>query len=289
MICDTESGLLYYEVIDLAPPWRSPAEALVFCHGVATDAHVWSDWLPVLAPHFRVVRFDTRGFGRSPAGSAPGQWTIDRFADDIVAVAHAAGAERFHLVGESFGGTASLHLAARTDSPVLTLACVSTAHRGASIQLVRQWREDLRTRGMQAWSDDMMDRRFPPGVLSRTQWDWFSRTQAACDAEALVAVGEMLIHTDLSEELQRIETPTLLLTPDASPFVTLEISNQIRQHLPRCELAVFPNARHGLPFSHARECAQAVLDFVRRQGHLPADSGSGRTPHRELSAPIKHS
>jgi pimeloyl-ACP methyl ester carboxylesterase len=140
-----------------------------------------------------------RGSGRS------------RFVDDdIVAVAHAAGAERFHLVGESFGGTASLHLAAPTGSPVLASACVSTAHCGASIQLVRQWREDLRTRGMKAWSDEMMDRRFPP---------------------------------------------------DASPFVTLEISNQIRQHLPRCEFAVFPNARHGLPFSHARECAQGGPGF----------------------------
>ena len=265
MICDTGSGLLHYEVTDIAPPWRRPLETLVFCHGVATDADVWSDWLPVLAPHMRVVRFDTRGFGRSTAAGGPGQWTIDRFADDIVAVAQAAGADRFHLVGESFGGTASLHLAARAASPVITLSCVSTAHRGATIELVRRWREDLRLHGIQPWSDQMMGRRFPPGVLSPAQWEWFSRTQASCDPQALLAVGELLVDTDLTDELSRIAAPTLLLTPDASPFVTVELSSQIRQRLPNCELAVFPNSRHGLPFSHARECAHAVLDFLGRQ------------------------
>ena len=265
MICDTGCGLLHYEVTELAPPWLGEVPTLVLCHGVATDAHMWSDWLPVLAPHYRVVRFDTRGFGRSqPAGGA-GSWTIDRFADDIVAVARAAGAERFHLVGESFGGTASLHLAARPGSPVITLSCVCTAHRGATIDLVRRWREDLRVGGIQAWSDEMMGRRFPAGVLKREQHDWYSRTQAACDPEALLAVGELLVVTDLTHELDRIAVPTFLLTPDASPFVTVDLSSQIRQRVPDCELAVFPNSRHGLPFSHASQCAQAVLEFLRRR------------------------
>lgn len=265
MICDTGCGLLHYEVTVLAPPWRSDVPTLVFCHGVATDAHVWSDWLPVLAPHYRVVRFDTRGFGRSQAAGGVGPWTIDRFADDIVAVARAAGAERFHLVGESFGGTASLHLAARGASPVITLSCLCTAHRGATIDLVRGWREDLRLRGIQAWSDEMMGHRFPAGVLTHEQRDWYSRTQASCDPVALLAVGELLVDTDLTDELARISAPTLLLTPDASPFVTVDLSSQIRRQVPNCELAVFPNSGHGLPFSHARQCAHTVLEFLQRR------------------------
>lgn len=273
MICDTGSGLLHYEVIDLTPPWRRPAATLVFCHGVATDSQVWSDWLPVLAPEFRLVRFDTRGFGQSASCGSPAAWTIDDFGDDIVAVAAAAGAQRFHLVGESFGGTASLRLAARPDSPVLTLACVSTAHRGSGIELVRRWREELRAHGMQAWSAKMMDRRFHAAALTAGQRDWFACTQAACDPQALLAVGELLVKTDLTAELGSIAAPTLLLTPDASPFVTVELSNQIRQRVPSCELAVFPHARHGLVFSHAGECAAAVRDFIRRHAGASATTG----------------
>lgn len=122
---------------------------------------------------------------------------------------------------------------------------------------------------MQAWSDAMMERRFPPGTLGRDQRDWFARTQAAADPEALIAVGELLMRTDLSDDLPRIAAPTLLLVPDGSPFVTVGLSEQIRQRLPDCELAVFPNSRHGLPFSHASACARAVLDFIGRRHDRP--------------------
>ena len=269
MQCDTGHGSLYYEVIELASPWVEEPPTVVFCHGVATNAHIWDDWLPLFTPHMRVVRFDTRGFGRSPLGMPPAQWTVERFADDIEQVARAAGAQRFHLIGESFGGTAALQLATRPSSPVLSLACVSTAHRGASMELVRQWREAVRRDGIQAWSEQMMDRRFVPGTLDAARRDWFARTQAATDPEALAAVGELLVGTDLTSDLPRIQAPTLLLTPDGSPFVTVEISNQIRQAIPGCELAVFPNARHGLPFSHAAACARQVRDFMLRRAAGP--------------------
>lgn len=262
MIHETADGPLYYEVTDLMPPWQRPADTLVFCHGVATDSNIWSQWLPVLAPHFRIVRLDTRGFGRSSPVRAGFTYSLERLADDIVAV---AGAQRFHLVGESFGGTVGLHLAGRPDTPVLTLACVSTAHRGATIQAIREWRAFIEREGMQAWSLQMMERRFHPDALERAQWDWFHGVQGRSDAGALLEIGDLLVHTDLTPVLGDIRVPTLLLTPDGSPFVTVDISSAMHKLLPHAELAVIPHSRHGLPFSHARECAEAVLSFLLRR------------------------
>lgn len=264
MIHDTADGPLYCEVTDLVPPWGQPADTLVFCHGVATNADIWSQWLPVLAPHFRIVRLDTRGFGRSRPVRAGFAYSLERLADDIVSVAAAAGARRFHLVGESFGGTVGLQLAARPDTPVLTLACVSSAHRGATIHAIREWRAFVEREGMEAWSLQMMDRRFHPGALERPQWDWFHAVQGGSDPGALLEIGDLLVHTDLTPLLPAIRIPTLLLTPDGSPFVTVDISSAMHKLLPRGELAVIPHSRHGLPFSHARECAEAVLAFLRR-------------------------
>ena len=117
---------------------------------------------------------------------------------------------------------------------------------------------------MQARSDETMDRRFRAGALTAAQREWFATTQAACEPQALLAVGELLVDTDLTAELSDIAAPTLLLTPDSSPFVTVDLSNQIKQQVPFCELAVFPRARHGLVFSHATECAAAVRAFTRQ-------------------------
>ena len=275
MILNTPNGPLHYEITDLTAPWCAPAPTIVFCHGVAANAQIWTQWLPVLAPHFRLVRFDTRGFGRSLSAPGAPASTMDAFADDIVAVAAAAGVERFHLIGESIGGTISLHLAARAGSPVLTLSCVSTAHRGARIARVRDWRTFVGTQGMGAWSKQMMTHRFHEGALSQAQWDWFDAVQSQTGADPTLDAGDLLVNTDLSDEIASIRIPTLLLTPDASPFVTVEISTEVLRLIPNAEMAVIPNSRHGLPFSHARECAGTVLSFLRRHGHAPAAQADG--------------
>ena len=98
---ETSAGALHYTVIDAAAPWEASArETIVFCHGVATNADMWSAWLPALVQRYRVVRFDTRGFGRSALPPTGFAWTLEALGDDILAVADAARAERFHLVGE---------------------------------------------------------------------------------------------------------------------------------------------------------------------------------------------
>jgi 3-oxoadipate enol-lactonase len=94
----TDAGTLHYEVCDVVPPWVPDPQTIVFHHGVAASLDIWAGWLPVLATHYRLVRFDMRGFGGSyvpPAGFA---WSFERLVEDLLAVADAAAAPRFHLV-----------------------------------------------------------------------------------------------------------------------------------------------------------------------------------------------
>ena len=265
MILDTPHGPLYYEITD-TPPWVTSPQTVVFCHGVAINCDLWAGWLPVTAQHFRVVRFDTRGFGRSHVEGREFAWSLDLLADDILAVARAAGVERFHLVGESMGGTACLRLACREPDALLSLACASTPHRGAKIKRVGEWRNHATREGMQAWSKQMMDDRFYPGALPQPLWDWYYDVQTRTAVKPLLEAGDMLMRADLSAELPRIKVPTLLLAPDASPFLALDIPAEIHQLIAHSEVAVFPKSRHGLPFSHARECAETHLAFLRRHG-----------------------
>lgn len=262
MILETSTGPLYYEINDMTPPWVKHPETIMFCHGVAVNCNIWTAWLPVLAPHFRIVRFDMRGFGRSTAPEEASALSLEGLANDILSVAEAAGVDRFHLVGESMGGTVSLQLASRPNSPVLSLACVSTAHRGALIQRLPEWKDLILKEGMETWSHQMMGHRFFEDALTESEWEWFHRLQSETNANALVHAGELLMRIDLSADLPNIVAPTLLLTPDSSPFVSVEISNEARKLIRNSELAVFPHTRHGLPYSDARTCAETVLKFL---------------------------
>lgn len=258
--------MLHTELINQTLPWVTDPETIVFCHGVATNCDIWAQWLPALTPYFKIARFDTRGFGRSHRADEKIDWTMDLLADDILAVAKLAGARRFHLVGESMGGTACLHLATRPDTSLLSLTCVSTSHRGGRIQRVGSWREELEKQGMDVWSDHMMERRFFPQALEKSQYQWFSDTQRRTDAASLLDGADLLIRTDLTDRLQQITVPTLLIAPDSSPFVPLDIPAEIHHLIATSEVTVFPKTRHGLPFSHAADCAKTLLSFLERNG-----------------------
>lgn len=254
---------LWTENFGLAPPWKNKVETIVFCHGVGTNADTWRDWLSTLTPGFNVIVFDTRGFGRSSLNADAGPWSFDTLADDILAVADNAGVGRFHLVGESLGGTISLYLGIRNPERLKTLTLASTGYRGASLTQVNAWRERIADKGMATWSSDMMTARFVDNAITRNRYEWFDRVQAGTDADALLDAADLLIGVNLEADLPKVACPVQLLAGDSSPFINLEHSLSLRDKLPDARIRVFPNARHGIVFSHARECARQVRDFIR--------------------------
>jgi len=265
-ILDRQGASLYYEVTALAPPWVDTPETIVFHHGVGITSETWLEWLPALADRYRLVRFDMRGFGRSTIPGPGFPWSLDLLADDVVAVARAtAGDAPFHLVGESLGGTLALHLATRRPHALLTATICSTSHRGASIQCVREWRDFIGVHGMAGWSAMMMPRRMDPTRVPVVLYEWFEREQAKSDANAVLDLADLLIGTDLTDELARITVPTLVLSPDSSPFVPLEVALEIHGRIPRSEVRIYPGVRHAIVASHGRELSLALRDFLERR------------------------
>src|SRR5439155_18177282 len=101
----------------------------------------------------RLVSFDMRGCGRSHVPEADFKWSLDLLVDGLFAVADAAGLQRFHLVGESIGGTVALAATLAQPARIATLTVSNGAHLGASIQGVEAWRRQLDEGGVKSWSD----------------------------------------------------------------------------------------------------------------------------------------
>jgi len=252
-----------FEVIDHVPPWLVPAQTMLFHHGLGTRSACWDGWTPALAGRHRLVRFDMRGHGASPL-PAGFRWSLAALVGDLLAVADATGAERFHLVGESTGGTVALAVAARHPERVLSVTVSNGAHRGGSIRNLEPWRRIIREEGMAAWSAHMMSQRFFEGALTDGMRRWYETRQADSDPDAILGATAMLVAVDLLPELERVTCPVLLLHPDSSPFIPVETMAELKRALPDARLQVFAHARHGLPFSHAAECAAAVAGFIDR-------------------------
>jgi pimeloyl-ACP methyl ester carboxylesterase len=262
---ETADGPLSYDVVDLTPPWVDSPECVLFHHGVGIDHRIWARWWPVLAHRFRLITFDMRGYGRS-AVPAPGYaWSMEGLARDALAVADAAGAAKVHFVGESLGGALAYWLALHAPERLHAIVACTAPHRGGSIDWLAEWRAFVDDRGMTAWSERMMERRFAPGALDEPAWQWFHQTQAACAKHVVLDQGEMLGTVDLSDDLGRIRVPCLMIAGDSSPFLPPPVLADTHARVPGAEMRLFNGARHGVVLSHGVAAAQTMLDFLARR------------------------
>lgn len=260
----TPTGL-HYDITDLHAPWETVRAPIVMHHGIGTDAAIWSGWLPVLASHHRVLRFDTRGFGRSRAAWRD-DTTLDELVGDLMLVAEFAGAPKVHLIGESLGGTVALAAALKHPDRIASVTVSNATHRGTGVGRVRGWRDEIARSGIGPWAVDMMVARFTDDApITAAQRAWFARTQAACDPAPIVQLGELLAGLDISDAVLTLAMPLLILSPDGSPFISAAMAAELKGLVPDAELMVFAGTRHGLPFSHARICAETTLHFLHHR------------------------
>ncbi|BAJ31912.1 MULTISPECIES: alpha/beta fold hydrolase, partial [Kitasatospora] len=89
---------------------------LVLLHPGVGDSRVWDAALPALLGRFRLVRYDVRGYGRSPQPDRPYSMLAD-----LRALLDRLGPEPVHLVGCSMGGGSALGLALERPERVASL------------------------------------------------------------------------------------------------------------------------------------------------------------------------
>src|SRR5690606_21015811 len=129
-------------------------------HGVAMDRKMWSEWLPSLSRDFRIVVFDMFGCGESLQFEDEADWSPQARVRDVLALADEIGAQTFHMVGESYGGTIALLTALTAPERVSSLAVANASHIGSSIRNIEWWEQIIDEEGMAGWAGRMMADRF---------------------------------------------------------------------------------------------------------------------------------
>ncbi len=261
----TPTGNLYYEICDLTPPWIKNPQTIIFHHGVAGHPAMWTDWLGILAAKYRLVRFDMRGHARSVVPEAGFQWSFEGLVDDLLRVADTAEAGRFHLVGESIGGTIGIACALSSGTRLQSLTLSNASPVGGLLGNVNVWREMVKTGSQKKWAKQMMEWRFHYNALNEDTYDWYLEVHENCSIDVCLELADLLLEADFTQELGRIETPTLLLSPDDSPFIPATVMHSMHDMIPGSEIQVFAHSRHGLPLSHGEACARVLADFLGRR------------------------
>lgn len=229
-----------YSIVD------GPAGAplLVLANSLGTTVDMWEPQLPALTERYRVLRFDTRGHGRSAV--PPGPYTIGDLGSDVLALLDGLGVTRAHFCGLSLGGMVGMWLAAHAPERIDRLVLCCTSARPGAPESWAHRASTVRAEGTVAIADLVVSRWLTPEYAHRRP-DVVARLRAmltATPAEGYASCCGAIERLDLTAALPRIAAPTLVLHGVDDPAFTPSHGADIAAAVPGARLALVRDAAH---------------------------------------------
>ncbi len=243
------------------------APVVVLSNSLGATRGMWDPQVPALAERFRVVTYDTRGHGESPAPSGP--YTLDDLVDDLVALLDEVGAERAHVAGLSLGGMTAMRLAAREPARVDRLALLCTSAK-ADPQGFLDRAAAARSGGTAPLAPVVVSRWLTPAYAAEHP-DLVARLEAmiaAADDEGYAACCEVVAQLDLRADLGRVASPTLVISGWEDPALPPEHQKLIADSIPGAELITVS------PGAHLANLEQPLQVTGELLGHFDAAGGT---------------
>ncbi len=254
-------GRIYYEAFGSGP-------TVILLHGALLDRRMWDQQLPVLTAHFRVIRFDARGFGRSsPADTAYSG------AEDLYVLMRQLGVQHTVLVGLSLGGRTVIDFTLAHPDMVQKLVVAGPGLSGWTdwSREDTTWRAEARHAGYANDSVGMamswLTADYMRAAMERPELAKRLRVLAADNAAYWMGLFR---HGDLERvadspaitRLSQIRTPTLVVVGDRDSPVICKIVDTLAARLPRATVVRVPNAGHMVNMEQPAAFDRAVVAFL---------------------------
>lgn len=233
--------------------------ALVLLHPGWGDSAIWLPMLELLAPGYRVVRYDARGYGRSPAPSAPFTQLGDLIAvldyckvDQVVPVAHSGG-----------GGTAlglAVGYPGRISSMILLAPGVQDYpwpadpyFAGFDALYSAGDRDGLAALGLRTWAAAGADPAAAAQVHSAVAAFFRQGDFQRPDPPAYGRLGE-------------IRVPTVVAIGDRDYPMVIECGESIAERIPSSRSIAVPGADHLVPLRAPGTLVGLIAEYAPRRG-----------------------
>jgi len=269
---DSKAIELYYK------DWGS-GQPVVFSHGWPLSADAWEDQMFFLASRgYRCIAHDRRGHGRS---SQP--WNgndLDTYADDLETLVYKLGLKSVIHVGHSTGGGEvaryiGRHGTRRVAKAVLIgaippLMLKTPANPGGTpIEAFDQLRAAVVADRSQFWKDlslPFYGYNRPGAKISEGVRDSFWLQGMMAGFPAAYFCIKAFSETDLTEDLKKMDVPTLILHGDDDQIVPIGASAMLSSKIVKnAMLKVYKGAPHGMCTTHKDRVNEDLLEFFKEE------------------------
>jgi 3-oxoadipate enol-lactonase len=240
-----------------------PADApcLVLSHSLGSSLEMWSPQAGSFSRHFRVLRYDARGHGRTDV--TPGPYTIERLARDVIGLLDAAGIDKASFCGSSMGGATGLWLAAHAPERFERFVFCNTAPWLGPPAAMLERAAAVRREGLEGFADATMQRWFTEEFRARQPQTVASirATFVATPREGYAACCEALAGYDVRAHLASIDRPVLVVAGLHDPSPPIATARDYAARIAGARLVEVPSA-HLSNLGAQREFDEAVLGFL---------------------------
>ncbi len=258
---EVENGRLYYEVEGGGPP-------LTLIHAGVANLRMWDDQVPAFSERYRVIRYDTRGFGRTT--TEPASFSNRQ---DIADLLDHLRVERTHLLGCSRAGSIAIDFALELPQRVASLIAVASGLGGHEhedpaaaafeeeaerLYDAKDW-EELTGREVAYWVDGpgQPAGRAPASVRDRVR-AWQLETYRTQTVEGQPRVLEPRAAGRLGE----IAVPMLVVWGNLDESGVVSACERIATEVKGSRAVVIPGTAHILSMEKPAEFNRLVLEFL---------------------------
>ncbi|MET0342125.1 MAG: 3-oxoadipate enol-lactonase [Polyangiales bacterium] len=197
-----------------APPRFDGADdlpVLLLINSLATEYRLWESQIPQLTPHFRVLRYDHPGHGRSPAGAPP--YSLDDLGGQVLRLLDATGVAQAHVCGLSIGGLIATWLATRAPERVNRLVLANTSARIGTAEGWEARMAQVRAGGLAPLVAPSLARWFTPALRAAEPalTASFGADLTRVSVDGYLGCCAALRDADLWPDVHRIAAPTLVI------------------------------------------------------------------------------
>ncbi|MGB7740041.1 MAG: 3-oxoadipate enol-lactonase [Steroidobacteraceae bacterium] len=248
-------------------PW------LVLSNSLGSSLSLWEPQVAAFSREYRVLRYDTRGHGRSSVPTRP--YMIDQLGLDVLGLLDALGIERARFCGLSMGGATGMWLAVHAPQRIERLVlCNTTPWLGPPATMNERIATMLRD-GMPTMVEAILERWFTAEFRTRDPLavDRVRQDLLATPVAGYVGCCEAIRDMDQRAVLALIAAPTLVIAGTFDPAPTPAAAREWASTIPNARFAELP-AAHLSNIGAAAAFNAVVLSFLGKQS---GDSGSSPT------------
>jgi len=239
---------------------------VVLIHGFPFSKEMWKPQVEVLKNKYYTVSYDVRGHGRS--GTGDGQYTLELFVDDFIALLDHLRIGRAVVAGLSMGGYIALRAIERHPERFRGLILADTRSEADSnegkISRANQARK-VKADGMKKFAETFVAGLFFKETFQRNPHMIDEITSVIAHTSPLAVAGTFIAlaaRTDTTASLYTMKVPALILVGRHDSLTPPSASSAMKEKIPNAEMFILPKAAHMSNLENAEEFNRRLLEFL---------------------------